>query len=31
MKRFIRSAIEPNHFKSHDRVATPLLLTELFG
>jgi len=26
MERFIRSAIQPNHFKSHDRMAAALLL-----
>src|SRR6266480_5298506 len=31
MKRFVRGAIEPNHIKGHDRMATPLFLTELFN
>jgi hypothetical protein len=27
MERFFRSAIQPNHFKSHERMATALLFT----
>src|SRR4029450_8975837 len=30
MERFGRSAIQPNHFKSHDRMTTPVLLTYVF-
>jgi hypothetical protein len=31
MKRFIPGAVEPNHFKSHDRMASSLLLIWFFA
>jgi hypothetical protein len=31
MERFFRSAIQSNHFKSHDRMAAALLLIWLPG
>jgi len=31
MERFMGSAVQPNHFKGHDRMASSLLLIWLFA